>query len=481
MTRNFGIKALGAYVPRLRLERSAIAQAHQWMAPSLRGLAKGERAFHSWDEDTITMAVEAGRVALGEARDTVSAIQLASTTLPYADMLNASVVAAALRLPESMSALDSGHSQRAGTSALRSVLDAGNAETLLIASDAPPAKPASTQEMSFGAGAAALLLGTGDLIAAYLGGASRTVSFADHYRAEGEAYDYVWEERWVRDEGYLKIVPATVKEALAVTGCDIADIARFVLASPIRGIAEAVAKKVRFAGIVEDQLTVNCGYAGAAHPLLMLVGAIDAAAIGDKIMLVGFGQGCDVMIFEKVAEPAQKGVLARTLADYVVTSDYLRMVAFRGGIDLDWGMRAERDTKTAMTEVYRSAHQMHAFVAGQCRSCQTVQFPQLPYCVNPACNAAADYDPVPLTDVRGKVLTITADLLSYCMAPPLWVGFIQFDNGARVMMEVVDPDSDGVEIGMPVKMAYRIKELDLTRGYNRYFWKAVPVKEQANG
>ena len=31
------------------------------MAPSLRGLAKGQRAFCSWDEDSVTMAVEAAR------------------------------------------------------------------------------------------------------------------------------------------------------------------------------------------------------------------------------------------------------------------------------------------------------------------------------------------------------------------------------------------------------------------------------------
>ena len=34
----FGITAWGTYIPRPRLERSAIASAHQWVAPSLKGL-----------------------------------------------------------------------------------------------------------------------------------------------------------------------------------------------------------------------------------------------------------------------------------------------------------------------------------------------------------------------------------------------------------------------------------------------------------
>ncbi len=52
-----GITAWATYIPRPRLERSAIASAHQWVAPSLKGLAKGRRAYCSWDEDIVTMAL----------------------------------------------------------------------------------------------------------------------------------------------------------------------------------------------------------------------------------------------------------------------------------------------------------------------------------------------------------------------------------------------------------------------------------------
>ena len=61
-----GIQHYGAYVPRLRLQRAAIYQANRWFAPGLRGLAKGERAIANWDEDVVTMAVEA---ALRESLD----------------------------------------------------------------------------------------------------------------------------------------------------------------------------------------------------------------------------------------------------------------------------------------------------------------------------------------------------------------------------------------------------------------------------
>ena len=59
-TPTIGLLATTRYVPRLRLERSEVLAQHRWMAPGLRTLAKGRRAIASWDEDSVTMAVEAG-------------------------------------------------------------------------------------------------------------------------------------------------------------------------------------------------------------------------------------------------------------------------------------------------------------------------------------------------------------------------------------------------------------------------------------
>ena len=93
-TAEHGLLATTRYVPRLRLERSEVFALHRWMAPGLRGLAKGRRAMAHWDEDVVTMAVEAARQL---APGAVSQLTLASTTLPFADRLNAGIVAAALR------------------------------------------------------------------------------------------------------------------------------------------------------------------------------------------------------------------------------------------------------------------------------------------------------------------------------------------------------------------------------------------------
>lgn len=476
----YGITGFGAHIPRLRMSRAHIAAAHAWMAPSLKGLAKGVRSFCNWDEDAVTMAVEAGRDALaGRPRD-ITSLRLASTTLPYADLQASAIAAAALGLDTELHAIDLANSQRVATSALIEALRGGGGNVLLIASDHPTGKPASTQEMTYGAGAAALVLGSEGVMAHCLGSASITEAFVDHFRAAGDAHDYVWEERWIRDEGHLGIVPRAISAALANAGVAIGDIRHFVMPAPNRGASDAVARKVGFTGSMADALDADCGYAGAAHALLMLVGVLERAGPGEKILLVGFGQGCDALVLETtdaIGRTKPSRGLSEARADALVTDSYLRMLSFQDGIDLEWGMRAEKPGKTALTEQYRSRKQIMGFQAGRCRACGTIQFPQLPYCVDASCNApATQFETHPLVDEPAKVLTMTADWLSYHPSPPLHVGFVQFANGARLLMEVVDVGPEGVEIGTDLRMVFRIKERDRQRHYDRYFWKATPLR-----
>lgn len=484
----FGITAIGAYVPRLRLAREAISEAHRWMAPALNAHSKGERAFCSWDEDAITLAVEAARDCLGDSGGAaVKSLVLASTTFPFDDLQNSSIVAAALRLPPETGTLDLGHSQRAGLAGLRQMLCAEE-PCLFVAADRPNAKPASLQELNYGAGAVAFRLGTDGVIAKLVGSATVTEPFVDHFRAAGARYDYFWEERWIRDEGHLKLAVRAIRRALEESGAAIDDLSTFVMGTASRAAAEAVARKIGFTGKVADGLLAGCGYSGAAHTPLMLAAALEAAEPGERILSLAFGQGAEALILE--ATDAIDGWRPRrgvggSLDEGLSTDSYGRMLSFYGGIELDWGMRAEKSGKTALTEQYRSSQQITGFVAGKCGACGTVQFPQLQYCVKPDCHAPAEqFSPMPLEGEPFRVMTYTSDWLSYHPAPPLVVGFVQFEIGARLLMEIVDLGPEGIDVGTPLRAVFRIKERDQERGYNRYFWKATPElagKEQVRG
>lgn len=475
---DFGIKSYAAYIPRLRMDRAAITAAHAWALPGLKGLGKGERAFASWDEDSITMSVEATRACLAPDRHAaVSSLVFASTTAPFADLQNATVIAAAAGLAPETATLDAGGSLRAGTSALVGALRSrAPADLVVVAADNRLAKPGSVQELQYGAGGFALRIGAGSCIARLLGSASSSSQFVDHFRAAGEKYDYYWEERWIRDEGYLKIVPETVRRLFRETGVEAAAIDHFCLPGTLAGIGGAVARAL---GIkpeaVIDNLSARCGDTGTPQPLLMLGLALEKAAPGQKILVVGFGGGCDALLLE--ATEALRGYrsaspVSAALARGATDRSYLKLLSFAEEIELDWGMRSETDAKTALTQLYRARDQVTGFVGGKCAACGTIQFPHMPACVN--CGSTEPQTPYPLANEPAKVATFTADWLMFYPAPPLYVGLVQFDNGARVLMEMVDVDPATFEVGTPLRMVLRIKEKDSRRHYNRYFWKAAP-------
>jgi 3-hydroxy-3-methylglutaryl CoA synthase len=474
-----GIKSYAACIPRLRMDRASIAAAHAWSLPSLKGLGKGERSFCNWDEDSITMSVEATRACVASAsKQRIGSLVFASTTPPFADLQNASVIVTASGLSANTATLDSGGSLRAGVSALiRALRSREDSDVVIVAADNRRSKPGSTQEMQYGCGALALQLGSGDAIARFLGSASSASSFADHFRAEGEIYDYYWEERWVRDEGYLKIVPDSVEPLLKEAGVRADSIDYFCMPATIAGAAAAVAKRLKIRPeAVVDNLASRCGDTGAAHALMMLAVALEKATPGQKILVIGFGAGCDVLLLESTG--AIRGYksassVSAALARGVTERNYTKLLSFTGEIDLDWGMRSETDAKTALTQLYRAQDQVIGFNGGRCGDCGAIQFPHLVACVN--CGSIKPLTPYPLADEFAKVATFTADWLMFYPAPPLYVGLVQFDNGARVLMEMVDVDPEKFDVGSTLRMVFRIKEKDSRRHFNRYFWKAAPT------
>ncbi|GAC1623354.1 MAG: hydroxymethylglutaryl-CoA synthase family protein [Nevskia sp.] len=471
-----GIKAHGVFIPRLRLSRAAIAAAHAWAFPSLRG--KGEKAICSWDEDALTLAVEACRDCLGSLDGAQpSALTLASTTAPFADLQNSVLIATALQLGSALACSDVAGSTRAGLGALAAALEsAGRGDRLVVASERRAAKPASAQEMSYGSAAAALLIGDDDLVANYLGRESVALPFIDHFRQSGQKHDYYGEERWVRDEGVARIVPAAVGALLTKLALSADRIAWFGLAGAPAGSDKLVAKLL---GIAPERVLPDradkVGDTGAAHGPLLLASALEAAQPGDIIVVAGFAQGCEVLAFEKrdhARRPA-RGV-AGALAAGIAEASYPKYLSFEGELKLDWGPRAETEIKGALTQSWRSADAIMGFVGGRCTACGAVQFPALPNCVD--CGAGDTLQPYALADKTAKLATFSADWLQFYPAPPLYVGLVQFDGiGARLLMEIVDVGAQGIDVGTPLRMAFRVKARDSQRQYTRYFWKAVPT------
>lgn len=479
---DFGILSFGAYLPRARLQRKAVAAANGWFAPGLRGLAKGERTICNWDEDSITMGVEAARDCLqGVERSTLAQLVLASSTLPFDDRLNAGVIANALHLGSALRAIDQSGSLRAGSTALAAAMDGDSAagSTLVIAADARKSKAGSTQEMHYGDGAAAVLVGRGEPIARLVAVHSETVDFVHQYRMHDKAHDYAWEERWVRDEGYLKIVPRAVEALLQRCKVDTATVTHFCMPGTLSRIAATVARRCGLNdSAVRDNLAAVCGDTGVAHPLLLLAAALEDAKPGDRILLAAFGEGCDALLFEvtpAIARPSARHGVKGALAARREDGNYMRYLSFNGLLDMERGMRAEPDKPTQMTVLYRNRDMIQGLVGGKCRTCGTVQYPRQRYCVNPECNALDSQDDYAFSERSGTVMSYTADALTYSPDPPTYFGMVQFDGGGRMLMDFSEIEPGRIDVGLPVRMVFRIKDADTLRGFVRYFWKATPA------
>ena len=478
-----GIVAFGAYVPRLRLNRQAAYDANKWFAPGLRGLAKGERSMANWDEDAITMAVEASRDCLSSHKaEDVRNIYFASTTHPFKDRQNAGVIGTALNVEQNLSATDIGGSLKAGTSALIAGLNASKdgAPSLVAAADKRMARVASANELNYGDGAAALLCGTENVIAKLVGHHSVSMDFVDHFRGEESEFDYGWEERWIRDEGYSKIVPPAIKAGLAACKLKGADITHFIMPSLMPAVPKLMAKMAGIGeGAVRDLLGASLGDTGAAHALVMLIDALESAKAGDKIMVVAFGQGVDILVFEVTAENAKlakrKG-LSGWMARRKEEKNYMKFLAFNDMLPIDKGMRAEFDKKTALSVLWRKRDMIYGLVGGKCKVCGTVQFPRSQVCVNPNCHAIDSQDPYAMAGLECAVMSFTADSLVYSPDPPGYYGMITFPEGGRFMADFTDSDKDQVKVGAKMRMTFRIRDNDTMRGgFKRYFWKAAPV------
>jgi 3-hydroxy-3-methylglutaryl CoA synthase len=428
------------------------------------------------------MAVEAARDCRMEGLVSPDSLVLASTTLPFADRDNAAVVTEALDLPEVINTLDVSSSQRAGTAALANALGAASGSSLVIATECRETRPASPLEMQTGHGAAAVLIGEGKkMLARCLGASAVSRDLVDHYRSRSGRFDYTLEDRWVRDEGFFKIIPGTVEKLLEKLGVKADSIDNVVVPAPAR-VAKRLCKILDLddAGLADD-LAAQCGHTGAAHPLLLLSAALEQATPGQKILLVGFGQGADALLFETTKQ-IEKYQPHSGVAGHLVRrheeKKYVRYLSHRGLVEVDRGNRAEFDNRAALTTFYRKRDMVTGFKGGRCESCGTVQFPRTAVCVNPDCRAMDTQTSVSLSGLTGRVKSFTEDWLAATPNPPLQYGIIELEGGANIMLEITDCEPGTLEVGTTVEMRFRIKAVDEKRDFTRYFWKPSPVGEQ---
>ena len=481
-----GICSYGGYVPRYRLNRGLIYKAMGWINPANIANAKGEKAVANFDEDSITMAVAAGIDALtGVERSDVEGVYFASTTMPYKERLNAGIITAALGLDDHIRAADFSGGIKAGTTALLSALEGVESKRtnniLVCSSDSRLGKPASPPELIFGDGAAALLVGSEDVIAQFKGAYSTTHDFVDHYRGGFAKFDRQWEDRWIRDLGFDQLVPEAVNGFLDKYQLKISDFAKVVYPCHYGAARKKLNKVLGISpGAEQDNLQAEMGETGTPHALVMLISALEEAKPGDKILVVSFGSGCDALSFEvteNIENLKERNGISGCLARKAELDNYTKYLVWRDILPGDAGLRAEEDLWTRWSALWRERKLVLGLWGGKCKKCGTAQLPPQRICVNPDCGAVDEMEEYRFSDKIAHIASYTGDMLAASLNPPAVYGAVNFEGGGKYYFDFTDCDLESLATGMSVSMSFRRKYYDPKRDIVGYFWKAVPTEE----
>ena len=278
---------------------------------------------------------------------------------------------------------------------------------------------------------------------------------------------------------------STISQALEKFGIAAAEVDHVLIPLPGRSLPPKLVKAIGFnEKAVANTLYANVGFTGSAHPFLMLADVLGKAKSGETILMVGFGQGADVLLFEATGKSRKatsnlgfEGYLETKLAD----ENYMRYLFHRGQLDLEKGMRAEYDEKQPGTALSRDRKAILGLIGGKCSKTGTIQFPKTDISVSQNDRAVHTQEDYPLSDKIAKITTFTADRLTYSPDPPSYYGMIDFEGGGRMISEFSDVSAEDVTVGRDMRMVFRIKAIDDQRNFIKYFWKATPIRGAGKG
>jgi 3-hydroxy-3-methylglutaryl CoA synthase len=342
-----GIVAYGVALPRHRIEAREIW--NNWRNFTLDmfdTMSIGERAVLAPEEDTVTLAVEAGRRALDRAGiplEQVGACFLGTGTSPYATKSAATVIQDALGLPASMLVCDIQCAEKSGSSALllaAGLVESGQIEyALVIGADTlnRHVAPGMVLEYVASAGAVAFVVGKANPIARIEAWASHSWDQNDYFRVEGERFlqsgsgFYGWVANW----GLLDHIIPAGQALFAKTGLTPEDFLKFAVPqrTGIRPLMVMGKLGLEMMQVLPYVLTAQIGDCGAASALLSLAHILDWADPDERLGVIdyGSGAGCDAWSLVTTAAIEERRPTSGSVAeqlDQKTLVDYATMLKY---------------------------------------------------------------------------------------------------------------------------------------------------------
>ena len=469
-----GIVSIGKYIPYYRITRDVMTVG--WG----RASQGGERAVASYDQDTITLGVEAVLDCLnGGDRSQIDAVFFASTTSPYLEKQASSLIATVLDLPENTLTIDFTSSLRAASNAIKLAIDAIRAGTLrqvlVVASDMRNAD--EELEQTLGDAAVAILLGEDNVMAAIEESCFISNELTMYWRTDKDEYIRNWEERFTLTQGYEKDMNKALSGLMRKANVQASDIAKLAVYAPDARRQAQLAKKLGFdtKHQVADLLNRSIGLTGTPHPFLMLAAAMENAEAGDKMIVASYGDGASALLLtitENIV--ALKRNFNTILERKAYIPQYLIFQCNRGLVK---NIAQYPPIPGSMPILWRQTKALYGLYGSKCTNCGTIHFPPQEICSN--CHAEHKAQDIKLSR-RGTVFTYAEDYLSPLPNKPNIVGVVDLEGGARIFLNMVETDpqmsaSCPEKVNIPVELTFR--KMHDAGGFHNYYWKARPAIE----
>ncbi|MDY6968132.1 MAG: zinc ribbon domain-containing protein [Spirochaetota bacterium] len=470
-----GITSFGAYIPVYRLPIIEIAKA--WgIAPQ----GKGERSVANYDEDSLSMAVEAAIDCLkGVDRNKIDGLYFATTTSPYAEKMVSTIASTALDFGRNTRTLDFTNSLRSGTGGILAAADAVKAGSLsnimVTASDTRISQTQGELEQTFGDGAAALIIGDTDVAAEIVDSISISNELIDVWRPSSERFVRMWEDRFGFDEGYSKLIPEIAASIMKKNSISQQDLSRVVITGPTIRRHKGMTRSLGLSPEqTKDSILPNVGNTGTALPIMMLVETLEEAKAGDNILVLSYSNGCDAILLkvtENINKIKDRSGITGQIASKKILPNYQKYLNFKELVPKAPAARPDRNPVAAVA-LWRHAKDNLALFGSKCTECGTQQYPPQKVCVK--CHSYDKRERVRLSDKQLNIFTYTQDNLAVCVDPPAVVGVVEFEGGGRCAFDMTDRDPAEVKVGMNVEFTFR--RLFFDRGIHNYYWKIRPIR-----
>jgi hydroxymethylglutaryl-CoA synthase len=338
-----GIVGYGVYTSRFRIKEGGIKRAVPYV-----------------DEDSVTAAVEAGKLALiHSAIDSanVGKVYVGSESNPYAVKPIASKVAQVLKLGEEegdmqgVDAIDTEFACKAGTSMFKDAAalvnhpGSGINNAMVIGADnsqaAPRGCPGGELDLFVGYGGAAFIFGRHDVIAEVEGWYSVTSDTPDFWRRDGEQYP-MHGGRFTGDPAYFKHVRKAASKLMEKMNVNAEDINYFVPHQPNPAFPVKVAKEIGFKeeqyGCALQVSQFGNTYSGCSP--VGLASVLDVAKPDERILIVSYGSGAgsDAYLLRTTSQLIDKRNRQKMTVKYQTENSFIANVDYNTYRRLKLGM-----------------------------------------------------------------------------------------------------------------------------------------------